>query len=123
MWYLRSPPGHHVWPNDLHEPLMIAIVLPYLRFEPWELRRTPKVLELAKLLSEMWESDSSSEGSVLQQLWSLKERMEAMPEVLARKVLFGKRQGEVPCGNSRKRQGIPMEKSQGQEKVSRCQKW
>ena len=116
---LTIPPGHAIWPLSMHEPLILAILLPYIRFEPWELRRTPKILDLGELLSEVWRSGDGAERPILQELWMLQERVESMSQSLAWKMLFGKHRSCIPHREAGKRRRIPVEKEKGRKKISR----
>ena len=84
---LTVPAGHPAWPESMHEPLMIGILLPYLQHRPWELRRSPIVLELANSLHEVWKSGREPKGPLLRKLWFLQRKLLGMLESLARKVL------------------------------------
>ena len=84
---LTVPAGHPAWPASMHEPLMIGILLPYLQHRPWELRRSPIILELANSLHQVWKSGGEPEGPLLRKLWRLQRELSSMPEGLARKVL------------------------------------
>ena len=87
---LSLPVGHPAWPSDMHEPLTLAILFPYLSHRPWELRRSPRVMELANAVRKVWESDVLSEGPILRQLWSLPRELSSVSESMASKMLYGK---------------------------------
>ena len=100
---LSLPPGHPAWPEDMHEPLTLAILFPYIRDRPWELRRTPKLLELEDALCKVWKSGQQSEGPILRELWSLQRTVAKMSTGMARQVLYGKRTGFLQDSSPRKR--------------------
>ena len=87
---LTLPARHPAWPESMHEPLMIGILLPYLSHRPWELRRSPLILELANSLHGVWKSGGESEGPLLRKLWFLQRELLNMSEGVARKVLHCK---------------------------------
>ena len=87
---LSLPVGHPAWPTDMHEPLTIAILFPYLSHRPWELRRSPRLMELANSVRQVWESDPMSEGPVLRELWGLQRKLSSLPESMASAMLYGK---------------------------------
>ena len=87
---LTVPVGHPAWPKEMHEPLTLAILFPYLSHRPWELRRTPKLMELADSLRKVWESDPMSEGPLLRELWGLQRKLSGMQESVASKMLYRK---------------------------------
>ena len=68
---LYLPAGHPAWPESLHEPLIIAILLPYLNHRPWELHQSPIILELANSLQKVWKSGGEPKGPLLWKLWCL----------------------------------------------------
>ena len=92
---LTIPAGHSVWGNDMHEPLTLAFCFPYLRHDPWEIKRVPALLELGVMLSEVWKSGEGNEGPLLRELWGFQERISSMPESMALKVLFGRRKPSI----------------------------
>ena len=92
---LHVPAGHPAWPESLHEPLTIGILFPYLNHRPWELRRSPIVLELANSLQRVWKSGGEPEGPLLRKLWRLQRELSCMSEGMARKVLHCKSTYEV----------------------------
>ena len=87
---LSLPVGHPAWPADMHEPLTLAILFPYLSHRPWELRRSPRLMELANTVRKVWESDPLSERPVLRQLWNLQRELSSMSESMASTMLYGK---------------------------------
>ena len=47
---VELPAGRPAWPKEMHEPLTLGFFFPYLKHSPWELRRSPLLLELGKSL-------------------------------------------------------------------------
>ena len=87
---LTLPAGHPAWPGDMHEPLTIAILFPFLHHRPWQLRRTPKLVDLGNSLQEVWKSNPESEGPLLRELWNFQRSLEDLPPSLASSLLYGK---------------------------------
>ena len=100
---LTLPVGHPAWPHEMHEPLTIALLFPFLNHRPWELRRAPELLDLGSSLHEVWKSDAESEGPLLRELWSLPRRLASLSTRLARELLYGKRKRDVSRCSPRKR--------------------
>ena len=100
---LTLPVGHPAWPHNMHEPLTIALLFPFLNHRPWELWRAPELLDLESSLHEMWKSHPESEGPLLRELWSLPRRLASVFTCLAREMLYGKRKRDVSRCSSRKR--------------------
>ena len=59
------------WPSQMYEPLVIGLILPFSRHPPWQLKRSPQVLEMEGKLSEVWSDPKRDERSVLCQFWTL----------------------------------------------------
>jgi hypothetical protein len=38
------PVGSKLWPASSHEPLSVAVFLPFIKHRPWQLKNTPKLL-------------------------------------------------------------------------------
>jgi hypothetical protein len=107
---LTLKPGHPAWPIDMHEPLTIAFLFPFVSFKPWQLRGSPQLMALGKQLCEVWSEDPRGERPVLRKLWEYQEQLEAMPTKLACKVLCSQRVSEGSYCSSRKRRRSEMEK-------------
>jgi hypothetical protein len=116
---LVLPQGHPAWPDDMLEPLTIAFCFPYLTHSPWQLKRSKVLLEMGRSVHGVWNSDGSSEGSLLRELWELPSRLENMSEVVARALLQGKPSPEVSHRSAGKRRGSEMEEDKGRRKISR----
>ncbi len=68
---MEIPAGHPAWPADMHEPLILAIYLPFILLRPWQLKRSPCILDVEGYLQRMCKTCDGSEGLVLWQLWGL----------------------------------------------------
>ena len=101
------------------EPLTLGFCLPYLSFDPWEIRRSPLILDLGSRLSEVWSTGEGSEGPLLRELWGLQTRLETMSSGLAREMLYGKRKLDVSHPAPGKRRRDAVEEGQGRWKVSK----
>ena len=99
---LSVPVGHKAWPKEMYEPLTIAFIFPFLHFRPWQLRRSPYLLEMGRQLSGLWRANDPREGPVLRKLWGLQRQLSKMPEELAQKMLHSKSINELPDSNPRK---------------------
>ena len=107
---ISLPVGHVAWPRDMYEPLTIAFVFPFISHRPWQLRRSPLVLEMGRKLSSLWREDCTREGLVLRKLWGLQRELSQMSEELAWKVLYGKPSTGFSNSYPRKRRRGAMEK-------------
>jgi len=69
---LEIPPGkQEEWPSQMHEPLILAFVLPFLPFYPRHLRNLSGVLELGGTVRSLLDHSGSDVGHVLHQLCDL----------------------------------------------------
>ena len=107
------PAGTSYWPTDMFEPLVLAIYFPFIRYNPWQLRRTPSMLELGDRLQRMWRNGEDSQGIILRKLWKQTRKLENMPERLVFKVLHCFGEFGVPCERGQKRSRSNMEKREG----------
>ena len=83
------PAGHSpMWPSTMHEPLLIAVCLPFIRCHPWKLRRTPRLLAMERDVHRMFKEHGSDPGIVLRKLCKLPGRLDAMSPELVQQVLF-----------------------------------
>ena len=110
---LSLPAGHSAWPADMHEPLTLGIVFPFLRFRPWQLCRAPLLLDLERKLREVWKTKQGTEGPFLCKLWNLPRELASLPQKLVWKVLRGLAHIEVSDCPSRKRRRVKVEEKEG----------
>ena len=85
------PAGNPFWKIDMHEPVLIAIVFPFLRVKPWQLRSTPKMYEMGGKLRKLLKAEDLDAGNLLREFWDKCHRLRSLPENVVRKMLyFGK---------------------------------
>ena len=65
------PAGHPAWPAEMHEPLTIAILFPYLPRAPWQLKGSNFVGGMERTLYQVCRDCPSATGSVLSKLFQL----------------------------------------------------
>ena len=97
------PAGHEAWPSQMHEPLTIAFIFPFISHRPWQLRRTPAIMGMERRLSRVWKEDASSEGPLLRKFWNEARSLDRLSEELVRKLLRSESGFEVSDCNPRKR--------------------
>jgi hypothetical protein len=90
------PPGADCWPSNLFEPVVIGIAFPFLSRPPWQLRRTPKMFQVARTLREMWEIGDLAAGHFLRQLLLEYAKLSSVPSNVVRQMLYFKRGREIP---------------------------
>ena len=72
------PVGHPVWPAEMHEPLTVAVIFPYLSRRPWELRKTGLLVELGRKLCIVLKEDPDVGRDILLELCLLTRQMDTM---------------------------------------------
>ena len=82
------PLGHEAWSTDLHEPLIVALCLPFLRKYPWKLKGTPRILAMGGELRSLLEEKRGNERTVLRELLQLQKQLATMPEGVVSKLLY-----------------------------------
>jgi hypothetical protein len=113
-------PGHKAWPVQMHEPLTLAFIFPFIRQKPWQLRGSPQLLALGRQLSGVWTGDEGREGPILRKLWNFQKWIESLPAKLAWRMLQSEQPDQVSHCNPRKRRGSKMEKEKRRKKISNC---
>jgi hypothetical protein len=81
------PVGASVWNNDMFEPLLIGICLPFIPHRPWKLGGSPKLLGLARQLRHVWQDPTRDPGAILRELLELPRRLSSLPAKLVWRVL------------------------------------
>jgi hypothetical protein len=62
---ITVPVGHPAWPKAMFEPILIGLVFPFVRHEPWQLKGTAKMYSLERKLRSLWNDGSYLEGTTL----------------------------------------------------------
>jgi hypothetical protein len=76
------------WPSEMHEPLLIGIVFPFIRCRPWQLRGTPKMFALGRELHSLFGNQEVDPRPFLRELWSRCLRLRSLPQRLVWKMLY-----------------------------------
>ena len=90
------PVGHPCWSVNMHEPLTIAVVFPYLSRQPWELRKTGLMVEMGGKVQRVLKENPALGFDLLSKLCILTGKMESMSVLRLCRVLRGSRETEVP---------------------------
>ena len=81
-------PFDEFWQKEIqHEPLIFAVVFPFLSHRPWQLKRSPAFLGMGNVLRSMWKEDNVTARTVLRKLFTQQRRLGGMQEGLVRKML------------------------------------
>jgi hypothetical protein len=80
-------PGSEIWSFSQHRQLGIFISLPLSRHEPWRLRKTKPVVDLASALREVQDADQIHKGDIFHKFLRLMRKLDTIPERVVRAVL------------------------------------
>ena len=61
--------GQSYWGHEMHEPLMIGLCFPFINCEPWQLRSTPVMLGLSRMLRGRWKDRDKNVHKILKQVF------------------------------------------------------
>ena len=63
------PVGCSVWPDNMHEPIVVALICPLLSCRPWRVRGSPWMVEFEGSMRGLWGSDLKTQRSNLRKFW------------------------------------------------------
>ena len=89
-------PNTLFWSEDRYEPLIICVCFPFLRFKPWQLRNTPTLLEMARILRKVSEGSEATYRFVLREFCTFTRRLPALSKRMVWKVLHGGYKLSIP---------------------------
>jgi len=85
--YFTLPASSPCWGHAMHEGLIIGLVFPLLRFEPWHWRRAAFVVGLGRTLSSLHKTDFHAGRDLLRKFWAARTRAATLPESVVRGLL------------------------------------
>jgi hypothetical protein len=95
MFFVDPGPGY--WPKDMYEPLTFGFVFPFLTVPPWQLRSTPKMLQLARTLPKLLQASDMVAGNILRELCDKNRQLSSMSGPMVWRLLhFGGQPGPIP---------------------------
>jgi hypothetical protein len=94
--YFVLKPVCEIWDNSQHEPLGIFIYLPLSRHAPWSLRLTQPVVDLARSLREVPDTDFLQKGHLLCEFLYCTRQLETMTEGVVPRLLHPIEGGPLP---------------------------
>jgi hypothetical protein len=115
-------PGHRAWPMQMHEPLTIAFLFPFISQKPWQLRGSVQLLALGRQLCRVWAGNEGNKGLILRKLWGYQRRLENLPAKLASKLLQSEQVDDFSDCVSRKQRRREVEKEEGRDQILQRQK-
>jgi hypothetical protein len=84
---LYIPAGSPVWPAMMHEALIVGLSLPFVRYSPWEWRRVPFLVGMARTLSGVHKNDHELGRDISRKFWRARARTTSLPEGVVREML------------------------------------
>ena len=90
------PAGTSFWPEDMHEPLILAIYLPFLHREPWQFKGCAAVLGVVRNMQGMWKASEITQRVVLCKLWGLARKLEGLPTSMVQQMLRARSGIDIP---------------------------
>ena len=69
----------------MHEPLLIGVLIPLIRDDPWQLRNCPKMYAVGRQLRKVFED---AEMDSCHQLWACCFNLQNLPKHVVRNVLY-----------------------------------
>ena len=58
------------WSHEMYDALVLALILPFSRHPPWQLKGSSQILALESELREVWTDQNRDERSVLCKFWT-----------------------------------------------------
>ena len=90
------PPHLTCWPSDMYEPCCLALLFPFLKSAPWQLRGTPKIMAAGRKLSNLWKEDKVDGRDFLRKFLVDCRRLQTMPGSVVQKMLYFRSDDQVP---------------------------
>ena len=106
------------WTKDKHESLVIGIYLPFATQKPWQLKRSPMLVELDSRLRKMWKEDSGAARDILQQLLEFARSMGSLPVRDVRNLLFRLEGAGFPLLYRRRTESTSVEAESGNREAN-----
>ena len=85
---MEVPAGQSFWSSQMHEPILIGVLFPFIRCKPWQLRSTPKMHAVGSELRKVFKTPEMDAGNILRKFWVQCHGLGHMPENVVRKVLY-----------------------------------
>jgi hypothetical protein len=63
------PVGCSVWAENMHEPVVVALICPLLSCRPWRVRGSPWMVKLEDSMRGLWSGDLQAQRSDLRKFW------------------------------------------------------
>ena len=94
--------GVPFWEKGRHESLILAVCFPFLKHRPWQLRRSPALVEVGRILHGMWKAGEDTQRDFLCQFLTYTRKLSTMSSSLVWKVLQSRPRFAIPYRPTRK---------------------
>ena len=84
------PVGSNMWSKEMHEPLLIGILFPFIRVKPWQLRGSPKMYAVGRQLRHVFKEEAMDASNLLREFWACCFNLGSLSEPVVRKLLYFK---------------------------------
>jgi len=97
---LTIPPIHTFWDSNMCESLVIALLFPYSRSFPWQVRSTPKLITASREMRSLFKESPMASGNFLRKFYLCTTRLLTLQPCVVRRVLYFQSRCEVPLPQS-----------------------
>ena len=84
------PVGSPMWPASMHEPLLIGILFPFVRVNPWQIRGTPQMHAVGRQLRQVFREAPVDASNLLREFWIRCVNLSGMSASVVRRLLYFK---------------------------------
>jgi hypothetical protein len=92
---LSVPVGTIGWATDMYEPVLIGICFPFLRVQPWQIRGTPKMFQVARELRRLFKDDEVDPRPFLRKFWKDCHGMQSLSKDVVSRLLYFVRDSDL----------------------------
>jgi len=85
---LTIPATNTFWPSTMCESLILAILFPYYRSYPWQLRSTPKLMASGREMRRLFKEDEMAQRNFLRKFFTSTTRLLTLQPDVVRQVLY-----------------------------------
>ena len=93
---VEIPAGSPGWQLTMLEPLVLGFVFPFLYCRPFELKGTPKMLQMGRKVRTMFKTNPMASCHILSELWAIPKQIPHMSEELVSRMLFFTPKRSIP---------------------------
>ena len=90
------PASHSFWPTDVYEPLIVAILFPYISYRPFQLKTTFKMFYMGRRLSQVFKEDHVDGGDIMFKLLLEVRKYKTLSRSMVWKMLYLGREPPFP---------------------------